>query len=149
LRGVEERLFEPVGSNKTLTVKARIIAASNRDLFKEVEAGRFRNDLYYRLNVVAFHLQPLRERRALIGPLVAKFVAEYSERSKRTIHGISRDALAVLEKHSWPGNIRELRNVIERAVALCHGQEIQLEDLPDQLMALADFRAATAVVEAP
>jgi DNA-binding NtrC family response regulator len=131
LRAVEERVFEPVGSNKVLPVQARLIVASNRSLDHEVASGRFRADLFYRLNVVGLCLPALRERPALIRHLVAQFIGEFAARNSRPVRSISNDALAVLEEHAWPGNIRELRNVIERAVALCPRSEIGVEDLPD------------------
>jgi two-component system response regulator HydG len=133
LRAVEERLFEPVGSNHSQPVEARLIAASNRALEHEVAAGRFRPDLYYRLNVVAFHLPPLRERPGEIPALVAEFITEFAARNGRPVHRISSEALRALEDYSWPGNIRELRNTIERAVALCPGQTIGRTDLPDMI----------------
>ncbi len=132
LRVVEERVFEPVGSNQTLTMQARLIVASNRALDQEVAAGRFRSDLYYRLNVVGFHLPPLRERaREVIRPPAQQFLAEFTARHGGQVHGITEEAGRALEAYDWPGNIRELRNVVERAVALCAGAEIQLADLPD------------------
>jgi DNA-binding NtrC family response regulator len=148
LRAVEERVFEPVGSNKSLPVRARLIAASNRELEKEVAAGRFRADLFYRLNVVAFHLPPLRSRRAVIPALARGFLEEFAERNGRPVRGIAPDALAALEHHDWPGNLRELRNVIERAVALCPGPEIELTDLPDAIVATVPS-AATDTPDAP
>jgi two-component system, NtrC family, response regulator HydG len=132
LRAVEERIFEPVGSNKSLPVQARLIAASNRSLTQEAAAGRFRSDLYYRLNVISFTLPPLRDRRDLIPHLAGNFVAEVSVRSGREVDGISAEALRTLQSYDWPGNIRELRNVIERAVVLSFGREIQVADLPEQ-----------------
>ena len=132
LRAVEERIFEPVGSNKSLPVQARLIAASNRPLDQEAAAGRFRLDLYYRLNVVSFTLPPLRDRREMIAHLASNFIAEFAARSGREIDGISAEALRALQAHDWAGNIRELRNVIERAVVLCPGREIQVDDLPEQ-----------------
>jgi two-component system response regulator HydG len=144
LRAVEERLFEPVGSNKSQPVRARLIAASNRVLEKEVEAGRFRSDLYYRLNVVCFQLPPLRDRPRVIPELVAGFIAEIAGRNQRPVQGIATDALDTLLAYAWPGNIRELRNVIERAVALCPGAEIQLEDLPEMLLASLENGPAVA-----
>lgn len=135
LRAVEERVFEPVGSNKTLKVQARIIAASNRQLEKEVEAGKFRSDLYYRLNVVAFCMAPLRERREIIPHLVEHFIRDHAARNQRPVNGISQVALQALQEYDWPGNIRELRNIVERAVALCPCSEIQPEDLPESLTA--------------
>jgi two-component system response regulator HydG len=137
LRAVEERVFEPVGSNETVPVQARLIAASNRPLEAEVEAGRFRADLYYRLNVIGFHLPPLRERRGMIRHLAASFLADCADRNGRPVHGITHEALRVLESYPWPGNIRELRNVIERAVALCPGPNIGLKDLPEALCSTA------------
>jgi DNA-binding NtrC family response regulator len=131
LRAVEERVFEPVGSNETLPVQSRLIAASNRPLEQEVEAGRFRSDLYYRLNVVSFHLPPLREQPDMIPQLASHFLKDCASRNGRPVHGIEGKALRVLEAYQWPGNIRELRNVIERAVALCPGEYIGLADLPE------------------
>jgi DNA-binding NtrC family response regulator len=133
LRAVEERVFEPVGSNKTLPLEARLIVATNRSLEEEVEAGRFRSDLYYRLNVVAFYLPPLRERSGVIGAMVTRFIKEFVTRNAGQVQGIAAPALHALEAYDWPGNIRELRNVIERAVALCPGPEIQVADLPEAM----------------
>ncbi|HEY7422897.1 MAG TPA: sigma-54 dependent transcriptional regulator [Gemmataceae bacterium] len=130
LRVVEERVFEPIGSNKLVRLQARLIVASNRHLDQEVAGGRFRSDLYYRLNVVGFCLPPLRERRRLVRPLVEKYFRDFAGRDSQPVQAISPQALRVLQEHDWPGNIRELRNVIERAVALCGGTEIGLEDLP-------------------
>lgn len=133
LRAVEERVFEPVGSNRSSPVLARIIAASNRSLDQEVRAGRFREDLYYRLNVVGFSLPALRERASEIPRMVHTFIREFAGRNGRLIAGIAEDALKALEAYRWPGNIRELRNVIERAAALCPGTVIQMEDLPEAI----------------
>jgi two-component system response regulator HydG len=133
LRVVEDRHFEPVGSNKSLRLEARVIAASNRNLEQEMAAGRFRSDLYYRLNVVAFYLPPLRERRQLIPALVAKYLKDLAKQNNRHVTSIVPAAMDLLREHHWPGNIRELRNVIERAVALCPGSEIQVSDLPNSL----------------
>jgi two-component system, NtrC family, response regulator HydG len=131
LRAVDERTFEPVGSNRAQPVRARLIAACNVPLEQEVAAGRFRADLYYRLNVVAFYLPGLRDRRAAIVPLARKFLAEFAARNRPDVRGLAPAAVRALEAHDWPGNIRELRNVIERAVALAPGPEIGLEDLPE------------------
>jgi DNA-binding NtrC family response regulator len=137
LRVVEERVFEPVGSNRTLRMQARLIIASNRALDEEVAAGRFRDDLYYRLNVVSFYLPPLRERPQVIPALIERFLGEFIEREGRPIEGIAHEAMEALETYAWPGNIRELRNAIERAVALCPEPLIQLADLPEALRAHA------------
>jgi DNA-binding NtrC family response regulator len=133
LRVVEERVFEPVGSNKSQPMRARLIAASNRSLGQDVADGRFRSDLYYRLNVVNFELPPLRERDGIVPHLAGSFAAEFAARFGRPAPTIDAAALRVLEAHDWRGNIRELRNVIERAVALCEGDRIGLDDLPDAL----------------
>lgn len=133
LRVVEDRVFEPVGSNRTQPMMARLIVTSNRVLSEEVAAGRFRSDLYYRLCVVAFSLPPLRENLALIAPLAFKFLGEFNRSMGRRLKGIASDALIALQEHSWPGNIRELRNVMERAVALSEGSLLQMQDLPSLL----------------
>jgi DNA-binding NtrC family response regulator len=137
LRAVEERVFEPVGSNESMPVRARLIAASNRPLEREVEAGHFRSDLYYRLNVIGFCLPPLREQPSRIRHLAAGFLKDFATRNSRPVQEISAPALALLENYPWPGNIRELRNVIERAVALCPGCSIEVEDLPDAVRSAA------------
>jgi two-component system response regulator HydG len=135
LRGVEERLFEAVGSNQTQRFDARLIVASNRDLKSEVEAGRFRSDLYYRFNVVAFFMPPLRERPAIIPALTETFIEKFATAGNRPVREVSADAQSLLLNYRWPGNIRELRNAIERAVALCAGTVIQPGDLPDEMRA--------------
>jgi DNA-binding NtrC family response regulator len=139
---VEERVFEPIGSNRSQRLEARLIVASNRQLEAEVAASRFRSDLYYRLNVVGFYLPPLRERRHIIRPLVEQFIREFATRNDRPIRTITPAALRALEEHEWLGNVRELRNTIERAVALCAGPDIEMEDLPPALQP-----ACTAVRE--
>ncbi len=133
LRVVEERVFEPVGTNTSLSMTARLITASNKPLDRECEAGRFRFDLFFRLNVVTFPVPPLREQADVFPSLVANFVRKFGERTGRKITGIAPDAMAVLTAYRWPGNIRELRNAIERAVALRTGGEIQLDDFPDTI----------------
>jgi two-component system response regulator HydG len=137
LRAVEERVFEPVGSNESLPVRARLIAASNRLLEQEVREGRFRGDLYYRLNVVSFHMPPLRKRPGMIRHLADGFLLDCASRNGRPLHGISAEALRVLESYRWPGNIRELRNIVERAVALSPGPYIELRDLPEAVCSAA------------
>jgi two-component system response regulator HydG len=146
LRAVDERTFEAVGADKAQPVKARLIAASNAELEREVEAGRFRADLYFRLNVVGFFLPPLRDRRASIVPLGTRFLCEFAERNRPDVTGFADDARAALERYSWPGNVRELRNVTERAVALCRGPLIDAADLPEPIRHAAPRRA---VNEAP
>jgi DNA-binding NtrC family response regulator len=137
LRAVEDRVFEPVGSNKTMPIRARLIAATNRELEDAVRAGRFREDLYYRLNVVGFCLPPLRERAGVIPSMVRQFITEFATRNARQVHGIAPDAMPALQAYDWPGNVRELRNVIERAVALSPKAEIQVSDFPEAIRCLA------------
>jgi two-component system response regulator HydG len=131
LRAVDARLFEPVGSNREQPLRARLIAASNVPLDEEVAEGRFRADLFYRLNVVGFFLPPLRERRGCIAGLANRFLTELAGRNRPDVSGFTTEAQHALERYDWPGNVRELRNIIERAVALCEGPEVGLYDLPE------------------
>jgi two-component system response regulator HydG len=130
LRAVEERVFEPVGSNRSRSLEARLIVASNRSLRDEVAAKRFRADLFYRLNVVAFEMPPLRQRVSAIPGLAQEFLLEFAVKTGRSVRGIAPEALQSLITHSWPGNIRELRNVMERAVAFSKEPTIGMRDLP-------------------
>lgn len=129
LRVLESLEFEPVGSNDTRTVDVRIILATNRDLSELVKKGEFREDLYYRINVMDIHLPPLRERPADILPLAQHFIDKYQSRATRPVNGISEEAMHVLTGYSWPGNVRELENAIEKAVVLCREPYILPEDL--------------------
>ncbi len=142
LRAVDDRVFEPVGADVLLPLRARIIVVSSIPLEREVAAARFRADLYYRLNIVSFRLPPLRERRSAIAPLAGQFLKQFGGRKSPNVTSIDADALAVLETYAWPGNIRELHNVIERAVALTPGTEIKLGDLPANLVEAAPDRMA-------
>jgi DNA-binding NtrC family response regulator len=142
LRAVDERVFEPVGSNESMPVRARLIAASNRPLEREVEASRFRADLYYRLKVIDFYLPPLRARRGDIPGMATEFMKEFASRSGRPAQTFSAGALQALLAYRWPGNVRELRNAIERAVALCPGPQIQLGDLPEVIAAASGDHAS-------
>ncbi|HET6574293.1 MAG TPA: sigma-54 dependent transcriptional regulator [Fimbriiglobus sp.] len=137
LRAVDDRVFEPVGSNRSEPVRARLVAASNRPLDREVTAGRFRSDLYFRLNVVTFDMPPLREQGSVLPALIERFVVEFASRAGRAIAGVAPAALSALLAYQWPGNVRELRNAIERAVALRPGGDIELDDLPDAVRASA------------
>jgi DNA-binding NtrC family response regulator len=148
LRAVDERVFEPVGSNKVLPLRARIIVATNRSLEDEVAAGRFRRDLYYRVHVVAFSLPPLRERNTLIRPLVEKWVASYAADAGCLVPTVSTEALRAMEAYPWPGNMRELRNVVERAVALSSGRQIELANLPTAFSTLGNDRETSPVEQA-
>ncbi len=134
LRVLQERRFDPVGSNKTVTVDTRVILASNRDIREEVKAGRFREDLYYRINVVTINLPPLYERIGDVPLLAEHFLKIYCERRNKEKLGVTEEALEQLQRYSWPGNIRELENVIERAVLLSKGNYIEADDLPPNLL---------------
>ncbi|MGI5096028.1 sigma-54-dependent Fis family transcriptional regulator [Treponema socranskii] len=130
LRVLQDHKIIRVGGEKTIDIDVRVIAATNRDMEKEVKEGRFREDLYYRLNVVHIAVPPLRERRDDIPLLLNAFLKEYAKENGKNITGIDNRARALLYKYDWPGNIRELRNCIESAVVMCGGNEITPEDLP-------------------
>ncbi len=133
LRAIQESEFERVGGLKTIKVDVRLITATNRDLEQEIQRGNFREDLYYRLNVVPLQIPPLRRRIGDIPLLVTHIIKKFNERLKKTVTGIADDALAALESHAWPGNIRELENVIERTLLFCKGERIERADLQLQL----------------
>jgi DNA-binding NtrC family response regulator len=130
LRVLQERQFERLGSEKTITVDVRLVAATNRDLHAEVEKGRFREDLFYRLNVVHIEVPPLRERKEDIPLLIAHFLELYNERNRRQVEGFSPRAKAAMLAYEWPGNIRELGNCVESTVVLASDKIIDLDDLP-------------------
>jgi DNA-binding NtrC family response regulator len=151
LRVIETREIQRVGSLKTRAIDVRFVAATNRDLEADIAEGKFRRDLFYRLNGITLHLPPLRERRAEILPLVRSFLARFSkEAGDRSPPDISPDAARLLENYPWPGNVREVRNVVERALLLCEGSEIMPEHLPVESMAANSISfAAAAPVVAP
>lgn len=130
LRVLQERKFERVGGEETLEVDVRVIAATNRDLKAEIEKGAFREDLYYRLNVVNIHVPPLRERKDDIPLLAGAFLREFSEENGKDLEGFDTKVRAAFFAYPWPGNVRELRNCVESAVVLARGTMITLEDLP-------------------
>ena len=130
LRVLQEQELERVGSNTSVKLDVRVISATNLDLEQQVRQGLFRDDLYYRLNVIPLHLPPLRDRMQDILSLVGAFLDKYCRLMERPLLTISRRALDALEQHSWPGNVRELENLVERLVALTEGDVIQLDDLP-------------------
>ena len=138
LRVLQDRRFERVGGEETLEVDVRIIAATNRDLVQEIAEHRFREDLFYRLNVVHIQVPPLRERKDDIPLLVASFLEEFAKENNKKITGIDARARSALYKYNWPGNIRQLRNCIESAVVMCSGSEITLEDLPPSVSGASD-----------
>lgn len=133
LRVLQERQFERVGGNETIFVNVRLICATQKDLKEETQKGFFREDLYYRLNVVPITLPPLRERREDILLLTEHFIKKFSKKMGKEVSGISQEAQNLLLKYPFPGNIRELENMIERAIALLKGRIIQAEDLPEEL----------------
>jgi len=134
LRFLQEKTFERVGGNETLKVDVRVIAATNRDLQAEIKKGAFREDLFYRLNVVTVELPPLRERRGDIPALASFFVRRYAAENGKTIDTFADDALETLLEYGWPGNVRELENVVERAVVLCDGPRIEKKHLPPSVV---------------
>ncbi len=144
LRVLQEGEFERVGDTRTFKVDTRFIAATNRDLLDEIDAGRFREDLYYRLNVVPIYLPPLRERRDDIPLLVAFFLKKYGEQNRRDVKSVHREAMRLLIDHDWPGNVRELQTNIEQAVVLGDGPELLPEHLPPQLRGEAPPRPIRA-----
>lgn len=144
LRVLQEQEFERVGDSRTIRVDCRIIAATNRDLTMEIEAGRFREDLYYRLNVVPIYLPALRERAEDIFELAHFFCRRYATENHRPPPKLSEEALAALASYSWPGNVRELQNYIERAVVLCTGDVITADLLPPHVRGLAPLRLGRA-----
>jgi len=143
LRVLQERTYEPLGGTASVKADVRVIAATNRDLPAMVKDGSFREDLYYRLNILEIKLPPLRDRRTDIPLLIDHFIGAFNQRYERSVTGIAREALDALLTHDFPGNVRELENVVERAFIFCKEGEIQLSQLPDQLAdaACPDARA--------
>jgi DNA-binding NtrC family response regulator len=137
LRAIEEKEVRPLGANKNETVDARLISATNRDLEQHVRDGNFRQDLYYRLNVIRIELPPLRRRTEDIPLLVEHFIRKFSLQARRKVEGIDNDALSALMSHRWPGNVRELEHTIERAVLLGRRATIGSEDLPPAMIGAA------------
>jgi two-component system, NtrC family, response regulator AtoC len=144
LRLLENRTFEALGSGKTTKVDIRIICATNRDLKRLVAEGRFREDLFYRINTFTIEMPPLRERHDDITPLASYFLRRYALEARKNVVAFSPEAEALLLGYAWPGNVRELKNVIERAVILCSGCEIQKDDLPRELRRACEDRLNTA-----
>jgi two-component system response regulator AtoC len=149
LRVLQESEFERVGGIKTIKVDVRLVTATNRDLLQEISAGSFREDLFYRLNVVPVHIPPLRERREDIPLLADHFIAKFNERLRKQIEGIAPDAIERLVAHPWPGNIRELENLMERTVLFCEGPQIRASDLPPEISHLPSVAPAHAQPVAP
>ncbi len=141
LRVLQEGEFERVGGHATLRCDVRVVAATNKDLQEEVAAGRFREDLYYRLAVVPIHAPPLREHKDDVPELATRFLAAACERNGRRPMSFAREAFLVLQGYDWPGNVRELRNLVERMAILCDGPVIGLEDVSAVLPAARRPRA--------
>ncbi len=135
LRVLQERKVRPIGARAEHPVDVRIIAATHRDLESRIEEGQFREDLFFRLNVVSLHLPPLRERAADLLPLAQRFLTEFSGRAGKAVKGLSAKAAEKLVSYDWPGNVRELSNCVERAVAMTRYDEIGVDDLPEKIVA--------------
>ncbi len=148
LRVLQERSFEPLGGTKSIRADVRVIVASNRDLWALVQGGNFRHDLYYRVNVIRLDLPPLRERREEIPTLVNHFITRFNRLQKRTIEGISHEAMGMLVRYDYPGNIRELENIIERAFVLCPNGVIQSSHLPGTLIPMSGAFAPSTLENA-
>jgi two-component system response regulator HydG len=142
LRVLQERQIERLGSNRPVDVDVRIVSASVRSLEEEIRRGRFREDLYFRVNTVAIDLPPLRERYEDIPLLAEAFLQEFAADRRREIEGFTEDVIGKLETHTWPGNVRELRNVIERAVLFCRGPRVTVDELPPNIRGGAPGLAA-------
>ena len=141
LRVLQEREFQRLGSNNTIKVDVRVITATSKDLWKEVEAGSFREDLYYRLNVISLKIPPLRERREDIPSLASLFVRKFGKRSGKIISGFDSRTIRALYHYNWPGNVRELENVVERAVVMASGDTLTIDDLPANIRKLEEVES--------
>jgi transcriptional regulator with GAF, ATPase, and Fis domain len=139
LRVLQEKSVTPVGGNRAIPVDARVIVATNKELDEEVAEGRFRADLYFRLNVIPIRIPPLRERRDDIPVLVAHFIARYNREKGRALEGIRPEALEILMRYPWPGNVRELENLVERVVVLKGAGWIEPEDIPAKIRRAETF----------
>jgi PAS domain S-box-containing protein len=155
LRVLQERAYEPLGGTRSEAADARIIVATNRDLMEQMRKGEFREDLYYRVNVVRVELPPLRRRKEDLPLLVGQFIARFNRLQGKSVQGIDPEALSLLFAHDWPGNIRELENVIERAFILCGDDRIGIRHLPPEMTAFAgtagrspDVRSAHQILDA-
>jgi transcriptional regulator with PAS, ATPase and Fis domain len=149
LRFIEEKTFRRVGGTRDLTVDARVVAATNRELEEAVEAGEFRADLYYRLRVVDLRLPPLRDRPGDISRMVTTFIDEFNRELGRSVQGVDDGAMERLRRHPWPGNVRELRNLVERCVLLARGDLLTVADLPVGLRGGAETAGSTAQLNLP
>ncbi|EID85013.1 Response regulator [Treponema sp. JC4] len=149
LRALQEKKFERVGGTETISVDVRVVAATNRNLEEEVKNGKFREDLYYRLNVVRIEMPSLRERKDDIPLLMHSFLREFNIENEKNIKGFDNRAKAAMLKYSWPGNIRELKNCVESAVVMCNGEEIKIDDLPSSVREKSDEKVITIPIGMP
>lgn len=149
LRVLQEQEFERVGDNRTIRVDCRVVAATNRDLLDEIEAGRFRDDLYFRLNVVPVYLPPLRDRAGDVPLLANFFIRQYAESNNVSISTISDDSLAALSRYPWPGNVRELQNYIERAIVFSRDGHLSIDLFPTHVRGGTPVRVARAGARNP
>ena len=145
LRVLEEQTFERVGGSKTVQVDVRLVAATNRNLRKLVSEGKFREDLFYRLSVVAVDLPPLRERREDIPLLVKAFLDEFSRENNKQVRELTPEALNLLLAYDWPGNVRELRNALEQMVVLARAERLTVRDVPAQIRGSVDVTKISVV----
>jgi PAS domain S-box-containing protein len=147
LRVLQEHSFEPLGGTETLPTDVRIIVATNRDLTQLTKSGQFREDLYYRVNVVRIELPPLRRRKEDIPLLVEQFISKYNRLHHATVRGISQETLSLLMAHDWPGNVRELENIIERAFIVCPDGMIEMTHLPDEMTSHGNRSSVPTVLQ--
>ncbi|OIP65189.1 MAG: DNA-binding response regulator [Nitrospirae bacterium CG_4_9_14_3_um_filter_53_35] len=145
LRVLQEQQFERVGGTKTIQINVRIIAATNKDLEKEIKRGMFREDLYYRLNVIPIHIPPLRDRISDIPLLIRHFLNRFNHERNRNLKGFTKEALQCLESYAWPGNVRELENLVERMIILCEGEWVCIEDIPEKFHAPMKLQSIRSV----
>lgn len=149
LRVLQEQEFERVGDTKTIRVDCRVVAATNRDLLEEIEAGKFRDDLYYRLNVVPIYLPALRERTEDLPLLIEFFLKKYAEANKKSVPRMPNEMLEALKRYPFPGNVRELQNYIERAIVLSDGPDLSMELMPAHVRGLAPTRTSRQAARTP
>ncbi len=149
LRVLQEREFERVGGVHSISADVRVIAATNKDLDEEVKKGRFREDLFYRLNVIPIALPPLRERKEDIPLLIKHFLAKSESNRQGKIKGFSKEAMEALARHRWPGNVREMENLVERVVALCENPIADVHDLPEKILGVSFDVGSIAQIELP
>lgn len=147
LRVLQEQVYEPLGATRSESADVRVIVATNKDLVELMRLGGFREDLYYRINVVRLELPPLRRRQEDLGLLVDQFIERFNAIQRKSVQGITAEALSLLMAHDWPGNVRELENAIERAFVLCDSGYIEIQHLPEELTRFAPLKTSKSAVE--